>query len=442
MINRRGRVVAIATAGVAACIGFAAAGAAPAGANTSPQVEDASDQQGPTTPAPDKENADQPPTEGQLQTARLVERLDTAIEAVNRRARGDAAFGGVRMDVDNRGIEVFRRSDRGRQAPNYRADVPSDVSLRVTESMLTDAETKSLHQLVEAKAGWLAENGVTVREWGRDSQEGPFIIGYAGTTQPDDRLLDPFREYGEDTVEFAPSDLEDLGRMNDSTPFYAGNRVIGTQHPSSGLSSSCSTGFSVKSLANASTYVIVSNHCLNPADARFWTPAGLFMGSATSSDVGLDAAYVKTSSKAMMWAEPYGSGGFAKSVTGFATANAGAPVCVSGSYTLNTCAGEMYIVGDKSWMNTNFYTGVQTSTNGVGITTKTGAVIGAKGDSGGPAYSLTASGTASARAIISAGTDIATCPSYIGAGETCYRSIYASKISDIASTRSLTLSGF
>ena len=191
----------MAAAAVAACLALTAGIATAATwAKADPEVAD-------------KGAIDNQPLSGRaLAQARLVERLEPVVAAVQARGRADDAFAGVRLDLANRGVEVFRRSGVTREVPSYGADVPSDLNLRITDAVLTQTETAALHLLVKQRAGWLASYGVTLEHWGRDTLGGPLVIGYSGTAPPADGLLEPFELYGENTVVFKSSSAEDLAR--------------------------------------------------------------------------------------------------------------------------------------------------------------------------------------------------------------------------------------
>jgi hypothetical protein len=207
-----------------------------------------------------------------------------------------------------------------------------------------------------------------------------------------------------------------LSRTNDFSPYNAGGFMadLSTQ-------TACSSGFSIK-LSNGLNYTITARHCDAPAYATFDsynTGSPLYYGTTTGTQPSAGAARILSGRGSLLtFSGPYNSGG-TRQVRDIVNLSVGDAVYTSG--------------GNSGSHGGNIVTGVGTTSDIYGsfpatraAQTNNSVISAAKGDSGGPVFTLHADGTVAGEGMIQngAGYVVSNCGAMNVPNVLCYSALY------------------
>jgi hypothetical protein len=219
-------------------------------------------------------------------------------------------------------------------------------------------------------------------------------------------------------------------RLDDQSPYRGGAFIQPAGHIG------CSSGFGVHSRGNGADYVITAYHCNLPSDPRFWDGGNDFMGSVTSANTGLDAAFIKTSSRPWAFDGAWdNSTGYSKRVVGIRKPTTGTRICTSGSYSGVRCYGT--ISGAHNYRTTSRAGRTYTVH---AYAAASGSEINGQGDSGGPVFTPSGSNVYAIGLISGQSTAVAYktgCVGWVYTGRKCSKVVLFTSAWDISSQHNL-----
>lgn len=186
-----------------------------------------------------------------------------------------------------------------------------------------------------------------------------------------------------------------LGRLDDTSPFYGGGRIVNTDN-----GARCTAGFAVTN--GWTNYLITAGHCGRPGGGWANGNRTVNIGTASTENVYDDLLLIPTSASGRMFDGAYGNNYSTRFISGFDRVYPNEWMCTSGSVTGNVCSVQADTSQVVSYCGIDAYGNNECYGDMFRGWSRSGAVAGQPGDSGGPVYSV--SGTNGiAKGIISGG---------------------------------------
>ena len=131
------------------------------------------------------------------------QRLDPIAQQLTAIGTQDAALENVWIAPPRLLIQIYRTTAASSVSEStYSAAVPAGIEIEFLPALLSAGQEHQLDTLVESRRQWLADNGITLSQYGGNGRGGPYHVGYSEQTPPDNSLLQPFQIFGADTVVF------------------------------------------------------------------------------------------------------------------------------------------------------------------------------------------------------------------------------------------------
>ena len=144
-----------------------------------------------------------PPPTGDPAELAAEQRVYVVTEKLQIISEDDDAYASTAVAPPRLIIYIYRSSAPTTVSErDYRAVVPADIALEFLPALMSLKQTQQLQALVIERTKWLTDHGVEISSLGGSGRGGPYVIGYAERTPPDDSLLRPFEIFGTGTVVF------------------------------------------------------------------------------------------------------------------------------------------------------------------------------------------------------------------------------------------------
>lgn len=118
-------------------------------------------------------------------------------------SEGDDAYASMALAAPESIIYIYRAAAPTTVSErDYRALVPTDIAVQFLPALMSLKQTQQLQALVLERTQWLTDHGVEISSFGGGGFGGPYVIGYAERTPPDNSLLKPFEIFGAGTIVF------------------------------------------------------------------------------------------------------------------------------------------------------------------------------------------------------------------------------------------------
>lgn len=383
------------------------------------------------------------PVEPTAELMRQQLELDRAAEGITSAAAADAQdnLAGVAVEPENNALVVYWKGDVSASVTQAIASTRTrGMEVRVASAKYSLADLKA-----HASAIFSEETKAALPERSRARLVAPLPdgSGLKVTSGQRDRAVESARAARHPVVDTVAGDVEALTRLDDTSPYWGGSRII--IHGGG----SCSTAFGVHWGSSPVNYgMLTAGHCgdlLGGAgsggpNSLVYNGAGTAMGTVgglCSAACGSDTMVINIRSGASSGTWVYdgaynNASNYAKPVVGQAASFKGDWVCTSGSYSGVRC--------NMRVTNPNAYPGGQ-SFRVVEVATVDGSNAAGKGDSGGSVFALaTNTSQVIAKGLISSAdkNTLTTCTGVTGT-RTCYATIYYVSIADALNTFHISL---